>query len=289
MKVLVLGANGQLGRKFIETAPAWAEVVSFSHSELDIKSFESLSVLFKEQNFRIVINCAAYTQVDKAESEPDEAFAINSEAVANLARLCLEYNSFFVHFSTDYIFSGNESHPYQEEHELSPLGVYGQSKGKGESHIRESGCCYAIIRTSWLYAEFGKNFFRTIAGRLLTNSPVKVVADQIGTPTYVGNVARTTWILLSQDPDNLKMQETFHFTNEGVASWYDFAFEIGSLLGKENLVSPIKTSEYPTPAKRPQYSVLDKTKIKNKCKFDIPHWKTALKECFIEYKKLEKI
>lgn len=288
MKILVLGANGQLGKKIIETAPAWAEVISFSHAELDIKSESSLNEVFKKNQFNVLINCAAYTQVDKAESESGQAFEINRDAVALIAKLCKAHNAFLVHYSTDYVFSGSQSSPYVESSPMSPMGVYGNSKAQGELKIQESGCFYAIIRTSWLYAEYGKNFLRTIAGRLVAGSPVKVVADQIGTPTYVGDLADATWKLLS-DSQNLKMKEVFHYSNEGVASWYDFAFELGVLTGKTDMVSPIRTEEYPTPARRPAYSVFDKSKIKSKLGVPIRHWKIALSECFLKYKELEKL
>jgi|1048.fasta_scaffold79043_1 dTDP-4-dehydrorhamnose reductase len=288
MKVLVLGSNGQLGKKIIEKAPEWAEVFSFSHAQLDIKSESSLKEVFKHNQFDVLINCAAYTQVDKAESESDEAFRINRDAMEVISRLCKEFDVFLVHFSTDYVFSGTDSIPYNESSNISPLGVYGLSKAQGEIKIQANDCSYVIIRTSWLYSESGKNFLRTIAGRLVSQSLVKVVSDQIGSPTYVGDLADASWTLLS-NPLNLKMKEVFHFSNEGVGSWYDFAFEIGCMLGKEDLVSPIKTEEYSSIAPRPHYSVLDKTKIKKSLGKPIRHWKAALKECILKYKELENL
>lgn len=288
MKILVFGASGQLGRKITETAPAWAEVVSLSHVELDINSKDSLSEAFKKHRPNIVINCAAYTMVDKAEMESLEAFEINRDAVDLISKFCLAHNTFLVHYSTDYVFSGTQSSPYVESSPLSPMSIYGNSKAEGELKIQESGCFYAIIRTSWLYGEEGKNFLNTIAQKLVANSTVRVVADQIGSPTYVGDLADSTWKLVS-DSQNLKIKEVFHFSNEGVASWYDFAFEIGILTGRPELVLPIRSEEYPTPARRPAYSVFDKTKIKTKLGISIRHWRIALNECFLKYKELKKI
>ncbi|MFP5491607.1 MAG: dTDP-4-dehydrorhamnose reductase [Bacteriovoracia bacterium] len=288
MRVLVFGASGQLGKKILETAPAWAELAAFSRVDVDVSSMSSLAEVFNKHQPSIVINCAAYTAVDKAEVEADLAYLINQEAVDFLAKLCLSHNAFLVHYSTDYVFSGNQSSPYTETSPLSPMNVYGKSKAQGELKIQQSGCFHAIIRTSWLYGEHGKNFLHTIATKLASGAMVKVVADQIGSPTYVGDLAAATWELLA-DAKHLKMKEIFHYSNEGVASWYDFAFEIGILSQKSSAVLPIRSDEYPTPARRPPYSVFDKSKIKTKLKSPIRHWKLALKESFIKYQEIHRI
>jgi dTDP-4-dehydrorhamnose reductase len=288
MNILLVGARGQLGKKILETKPSWAEVDAFTQSELDIKNEELISNLVSKKKYDALINCAAYTLVDKAETEVQEAFEVNCSAVEKISKICYENKILLIHYSTDYVFSGETNSPYNELQEISPLNTYGKSKAQGEIQIKESGCNFAIIRTSWLYAEFGQNFLRTIATRLLMNNSLRVVADQIGSPTYAGDLATFSWELIS-NINNQKHQEIYHFSNEGVASWYDFAFEIGEILGKPNLVSAITTREYPTPAKRPFLSLFDKSKIKLKLNKPIRHWKEALREAVVKYKELENL
>ena len=274
--ILVTGANGQLGMELRKQGfTALDEVFYTDAEELDITDKTAVECFVKEHEIDTIINCAAYTAVDRAEEEPELAVRINTEAVSHLADVAEKYDCLLIHISTDYVFDGTGEEPYTEKSKTSPESVYGKTKLAGERVVRKSGCCYIIIRTAWLYSVHGHNFVKTIL-RLADERPeISVVSDQIGTPTYAGDLAKA--IVSIMDNDNRADYEgIYHFSNEGVCSWFDFAEEIVRLGKKSCKVVSVTTAEYPSPTKRPAYSVLDKTKIKRTFDLEIPDWKEAL-------------
>ena len=274
--ILVTGANGQLGMELRKQGfTALDEVFYTDAEELDITDKTAVECFVKEHEIDTIINCAAYTAVDRAEEKPELAARINTEAVSHLADVAEKYDCLLIHISTDYVFDGTGEEPYTEKSKTSPESVYGKTKLAGERVVRKSGCCYIIIRTAWLYSVHGHNFVKTIL-RLADERPeISVVSDQIGTPTYAGDLAKA--IVSIMDNDNRADYEgIYHFSNEGVCSWFDFAEEIVRLGKKSCKVVPVTTAEYPSPTKRPAYSVLDKTKIKRTFDLEIPDWKEAL-------------
>jgi dTDP-4-dehydrorhamnose reductase len=279
-KILVTGANGQLGNELKRIAHrypdfhfTWTDV-----SELDITSPEAVHEFLKVHPQNLIINCAAYTAVDKAEAESDKAFLVNSTAVKILAEEAQKTKTGFLHISTDFVFEGNKSTPYKEDDSVNPLSVYGKSKLEGEVHALKAGI---VIRTSWLYSVFGNNFLKTILRLGKERKELGIVFDQTGTPTLAADLASAVMAVASDlrafpaFPKN----EIYHFSNEGVCSWYDFAKEIIQQAGFDCTVNPIETSGYPTPARRPAYSVLNKKKIKDRFSLTIPHWKDSLHAC----------
>lgn len=284
MNILVTGANGQLGSEIRLLAPNinW-NILYTDIEELDITNKRSIEVYFKNHSINICINCAAYTRVDDAENELDLAKQINEIAVRNLAEVCDSTKASFIHISTDFVFNGNNSSPYKEEDNTSPVSVYGKTKLAGE--IAAVNACEntMIIRTSWLYSANGNNFVNTMLRLGMERDTLNVVSDQIGTPTYAADLAVALFEILpslEKNPENIKqLKGIYHYSNEGVASWYDFAFEIFKIAGMDIKLNPISTIDYPTPARRPFYSVLDKRKIKNTFGLKIPNWKTSLENC----------
>ncbi|MCP4914420.1 MAG: dTDP-4-dehydrorhamnose reductase [Oligoflexia bacterium] len=271
---VVFGANGQLGSTFKKIKPEYS---FFTSENVDITKLDQLEeVLSKQAKGSYVINCAAYTAVDKAEENSELAQQVNSEAVKNMALLCKKYGLRLIHFSTDYVFNGEGSEPYTEDQKTSPLGVYGETKLNGENEIRNHLEDFVIIRTSWVYSEFGNNFLKTMI-KLSDRESLNVVNDQLGTPTYTDDIVTIT--LSIKDNFEKVKGEIFHFSNEGQISWYDFACEIMKQVNSDCQINPIPSSEYPTPAKRPKYSVLSKEKLKNKLNITIPEWKESLKLC----------
>lgn len=247
-------------------------------NELDITSVEAVETFVESEKVDVVINCAAYTAVDLAEENEATADTINHKAVALLAKVCAKYDATLVHISTDYIFDGNTSAPYTEEDEPAPLGAYGRTKLAGERAVAASGCRHIILRTSWLYSEFGKNFVKTIRNFISTGKRFKVVNDQIGTPTYAGDLAEA--IVAIVEGGQLHKCGTYHYSNIGECSWYEFAVDIGKMSGyKECIVCPCTTAEYPTKAQRPKYSVLNKSKFIDTFGLAIPEWKISLARC----------
>ena len=274
--ILVTGANGQLGMELRKQGfTALDEVFYTDAEELDITDKTAVECFVKEHEIDTIINCAAYTAVDRAEEDPELAVRINTEAVSHLADVAEKYDCLLIHISTDYVVDGTGEEPYTDKSKTSPESVYGKTKLAGERAVRKSGCCYIIIRTAWLYSVHGHNFVKTIL-RLADERPeISVVSDQIGTPTYAGDLAQA--IVSIMDNDNRADYEgIYHFSNEGVCSWFDFAEEIVRLGKKSCKVVPVTTAEYPSPTKRPAYSVLDKTKIKRTFDLEIPDWKEAL-------------
>ncbi len=290
MNILVTGANGQLGNEMRIVSKRSSDRYIFTDvEELDITNRDAVMNFVKENDIKVVVNCAAYTNVDKAEDDEATAELINAQAVKHLAEACKSNEATLIHISTDYVFGGNEGNtPRTEDEPVNPTGAYGRTKLHGEQAIQEVGCNYLIIRTAWLYSEFGNNFVKTMRRLTSERDKLNVVFDQIGTPTYaldLANVIMRFIEILKKENNyqlstvNFQLYGVYHFSNEGVISWYDFAKEICELSGNECDIQPCHSNEFPSKVKRPSYSVLDKTKIKNKLNITIPHWKESLKKC----------
>jgi dTDP-4-dehydrorhamnose reductase len=287
INVLVTGGYGQLAKSIKDVAPISPKLnIVFKGSDtLDITDLEALKTAFQENKFDYCINCAAYTSVDKAEEDTDAAYKVNEIGVKHLAKICSEYNVVLIHISTDFVFDGNASKPYNEAYETNPLSIYGLSKLKGEIVIQETCSQHFIIRTSWLYSEYNHNFLKTMLRLANTRDEIKVVSDQIGTPTYAKDLAQTLLEIINKNNNAFGL---YHFSNEGVASWYDFAVAIFEETKATTKVLPIKTKDYPTPATRPNFSVLDKTKIKASLDITIPHWRKSLRKAILNLNKINK-
>lgn len=268
--ILITGANGQLGTELKKYFP---DALAADYSLLDITDKDATLQIVKEHRIDTIINCAAYTAVDKAEDEAALATKINVEGAKNLALT----NAKIIHISTDYVFDGTAHKPLTPEDKTNPLSVYGKTKRAGESAVLENATTAIIIRTAWLHSPFGNNFVKTMRKLGAEKDSINVVYDQIGTPTFAEDLAKAIALIVPQIHTGQK--EIYHFTNEGVCSWYDFASEIMELSGLGCKVSPILSSAYPTKAPRPFYSVLDKSKIKQDFGIAIPHWKEGLKKC----------
>ncbi|MBO4993640.1 MAG: dTDP-4-dehydrorhamnose reductase [Alistipes sp.] len=279
-RILVTGANGQLGMEMrILGAVAPNEYIFTDVEELDITDKKAVEDFVCQNNIQIIVNCAAYTNVDRAEEDEATAERINAEAVRNLAEAAKMVDGTLFHISTDYVFGGEGNTPRTEDMPLDPQGAYGRTKLHGEQAIAEVGCKAIIIRTAWLYSEFGKNFLLTML-RLTKEKPaINVVFDQVGTPTYAGDLALTIFSIIEGDM-YAGNEGVYHFSNEGVCSWYDFAQEIATAMGhKECKISPCHSDEFPSKVKRPAYSVLDKSKIKRTFGVEIPHWRESMYYC----------
>jgi len=288
MKVLITGSNGQLGSEIKELASDYKnlECVFKDLPELDICDAEVLNTFIIDQHINAVINCAGYTAVDKAEEEALIAQKVNSEGVLNLANALKKVDGKLIHISTDYVFDGNHSQPYKESDPVSPIGVYGQTKRAGELAVLNGSIDAIVIRTSWLYSSYGNNFVKTMLRLGNEKENLGVIFDQVGTPTYARDLAKTCLEILT-GVNSVKISKNgnlYHYSNEGVASWYDFAISIMELGGVNCKVKPIQTKDYPTLAKRPQYSVLNKSKIKTDFKIEIPYWRDSLKDCIKKIK-----
>jgi len=274
--VLVTGSNGQLASCIKDLAKQY-EGLNFiytDYQELDICDLNQVNTFFKSnKKIDYCINCAAYTAVDKAETEVDKAFEINADGAKNLAIACREFDAILIQISTDFVFDGEKKEPYTETDVAKPISVYGASKLKGEVEIQKINKKYFIIRTSWLYSEHGTNFMKTMLKLAETRDEISVVSDQIGTPTYAGDLADVILKIISSKNTNFGL---YHYSNEGVASWCEFAKAIFEASNIEIKLNPIKTSAYPTPAKRPVYSVMDKTKIKSVLKTETLSWQDRL-------------
>jgi len=280
--ILVTGANGQLGSELnIISAYEPFRFIFTDIDELNLTNGEEVNSFFNAHKIDYCINCAAYTAVDNAEKNMEAARAVNVDAVQNLAEACTINNTYLIHISTDFVFDGISSLPLTESIDPNPINVYGTTKLEGESIALKTNPRTLIIRTSWLYSSFGNNFVKTMIRLGKGKKEFGVVSDQIGTPTYAGDLAKAIiGIIKDSDVNDLEENcEVFHYSNEGVASWYDFAKEIFEIRSISVLLNPLKTSEFPTPAKRPQYSVMDKSKIKKTFKIKIPYWRDSLKQC----------
>ena len=283
IKILVTGGNGQLAQCLKDVVINENEFnVDFQDlPALDITNKQQLESYFSKNELDYCINCAAYTAVDLAEEQSDLAYAVNAEGPKNLAEICKKYQVKLLHISTDFVFDGKKQTPYIETDMPNPLGVYGVSKWQGERYIQEVMEDYFIIRTSWLYSEYGNNFMKTMLRLSETRDEISVVSDQIGSPTYAGDLAEVLIKIILSSPPNYGV---YHYSNSGTISWYDFAVEIFKQFGKKIEVKPIKTKDYPTAAKRPKYSVLDTTKIENNFNCTIKDWQGSLDKTNLIYK-----
>ncbi|MDE7074303.1 MAG: dTDP-4-dehydrorhamnose reductase [Odoribacter sp.] len=274
--ILVTGANGQLGSELRKIGFSVLDEVFFTDvDELDITDYRAIEDFIQRHEIDTIINCAAYTAVDKAEEEPEKAARINTEAVANLAKAAAKEDCLLIHISTDYVFDGTATEPYTEKTKTCPVSVYGRTKLAGEEAIKKSGCFYIIIRTAWLYSTFGNNFVKTILRLAAERSELTVVADQVGSPTYAEDLAKAI-VKIMDNEERIEHEGIYHFSNEGACSWFDFATEIVRLGNAACKVRPVTTDEYPTKTKRPAYSVLDKSKIRKTFAVEVPDWKEAL-------------
>ena len=276
---LVTGSTGQLGQCFQEVANEFPDINLFfaSRNEVDITRPETIANLYRKNPFVGIINCAAYTNVDRAENEQESTLKINTEGLQNLIAFAENKNLSIIHFSTDYVFDGESSEPYQEKSITSPIGVYGKSKLQGEILLSKSSCKNVTIRTSWLFSPFGKNFVKTIARIAKEKSALKVVEDQRGKPTYGIDLARTVLKLISNN--TIYTFPILHYANQGVCSWKEFAEAIVNELECKTIVQGITTLAYPTSAIRPKYSILDTGRIEKELQIEIPTWQESLKKC----------
>ena len=283
MKLLITGSNGQLGSEIKELASDYEnlECIFRDLPELDICDIKALTTCIVDENINAVINCAAYTAVDKAEENPVIAQQVNAKGVLNLVNALKKVDGKLIHISTDYVFDGNHSQPYKETDPVSPKGVYGETKRAGELAVFNSSIDAIVIRTSWLYSAYGNNFVKTMLRLGNDKKSIQVVSDQKGTPTFAKDLAKTCLDILSNTGSTSisKKGKIYHYSNEGVTSWYDFAKAIMELGSIDCKVRPIKTKDYPTPAKRPHFSVLNKTKIKKDFNIEIPYWRDSLDKC----------
>lgn len=298
MNILITGAGGQLGHEFQQHASfiqdncIFTDVAptDFDVELLDITDLNAIREMVKKHNVDVIVNCAAYTNVDAAETDAERCERINHHAVRHLATAMKEAGGHLIHISTDYVF-GKEPYntPCREDQQGTPTGVYGASKLRGERAIAEVGCRHLIFRTAWLYSPYGKNFLKTMLHLTQTKPEVKVVIDQVGTPTYAADLARAILYVIAQ-----RMLEgnegVYHYSNEGVCSWFDFAYAIADYAGHLDCeVRPCRSDEFPSPVKRPAYSVLDKTKIKETFGIYVPYWKDALFECMTQMDAIQDI
>lgn len=288
MNILVTGANGQLGHEMQRVAKSSNHNYIFTdvaegYEKLDITNLEDIRNMVKKNDVDIIVNCAAYTNVDKAESDYDTANLINNTAAGNLATAMKEVGGTLIHISTDYVFQGDRNTPCKEDWATNPLGVYGKTKLAGEKAIEATGCNHIIIRTAWLYSQWGKNFVKTMQSLTASHDTLKVVFDQVGTPTFAGDLADVIGHIIN----NGQTDKTgiYHFSNEGVCSWYDFAKLICKLSGNTCDITPCYSEEFPSPVKRPHFSVLDKKKIRDTFGIKVPYWTDSLEVCI---KQLEK-
>ena len=285
MNILVTGANGQLGNEMQLVAKQSKDNYIFTdvcdgYTKLDITNLDTVRSIVKQNDIKCIVNCAAWTNVDAAEIAGDIVETLNATAPENLAKAMKEVDGLLIHISTDYVFGGDPYNtPCKEDQKGTPTGVYGLTQLHGEQKIQAVGGNYIIIRTAWLYSEFGKNFVKTMINLTATKPQLKVVFDQCGTPTYAGDLADTIFTIL----ENRKFEGNsgiYHFSNEGVCSWFDFTVKIAELAGNTTCeILPCHSCEFPSPVTRPSYSVLDKTKIKNTFGIKIPYWTNSLKKC----------
>ena len=285
MNILVTGANGQLGNEIQKVSKHSQDHYIFTdvcdvYEKLDITNLDAIRQMVAQLDVKCIINCAAWTNVDAAETVGDIVEQLNAKAPENLAMAMKEVEGLLVHISTDYVFGGDPYNtPCREDQKGSPTGVYGQTKLHGEQRILATGVKHIIIRTAWLYSEFGKNFVKTMLSLTATKPQLKVVFDQCGTPTYAGDLADVIYdIIENRKFDN--NEGIYHFSNEGVCSWYDFTKVIAQMAGHTTCdIQPCHSDEFPSPVKRPAYSVLDKSKIKDTFGITIPYWTDSLRKC----------
>lgn len=279
MNILVTGANGQLGSEMRNISGSSVNRYIFTDiGDLDITDSEAVDTMVKNAGIDLIVNCAAYTNVDKAEDDEETADLINRKAVENLALACRDNGAVLIHISTDYVFQGDRNTPCREDWETNPLGIYGKTKLAGEKAVLQAGCDYLIFRTAWLYSVYGNNFVKTMRRLSGERDSLKVVFDQVGTPTYAGDLASVIYHIIETGQYKGK-NGIYHFSNEGVCSWFDFAMEIAALSGNKCDIQPCHSEEFPSKVKRPHFSVLDKTRIKEVFGIKIPYWKDSLIKC----------
>jgi dTDP-4-dehydrorhamnose reductase len=271
MHVMILGAGGMLGQDLVATAPTDIVVSAFTRTELDITDTRALSSAVADAKPDVVINAAAYTAVDQAESEPELAFRVNGEGVGHLGTIAARFGIRVVHYSTDYVFDGTASRPYTEGSPTNPVNAYGASKLAGETALRESGAQFLILRSQWLFGVHGRSFPRTMYDRAKSDLATKVVADQTGRPTSTRDLAKVSWMLINRCAVGL-----LHVANAGEATWFDVAVHVFSRVGRRELLSPCSSNDYPTPARRPRYSALDTRHFEQRFEASLPAFTTAL-------------
>lgn len=277
-KILVTGSGGQLGSELqilSEKNPA-LEFTFTDVADLDITREENVMSFFRLHKFDFCVNCAAYTAVDKAEEDREKCDLINITGVANLAEACQAHGAALIHISTDFVFNGTAYRPLREDDGTNPVSYYGLSKLKGEQAVQQILNSHIIIRTSWLHSAFGGNFVKTMLQLAKTKTELNVIADQVGSPTYARDLAQTVITIIEKENPTFGL---YHYSNEGTASWYDLAVAVFEYADIAIKVNPIRTEQYPTPAKRPHYSIMDKAKIKSAFGVEIPHWRQSLSEC----------
>ena len=290
MIIIVSGKNGQLGKELQDVASSYPDFqfIFFDKEELNIADEQATKSIFQKYTPSFFINCAAYTAVDKAETEQEKSYQINAEAVGNIAKQCHHFNTQLIHVSTDYVFDGKGEKPYKEDDEINPVNYYGYTKLKGEELALKNNEDTIIIRTSWVYSKYGNNFVKTMLRLMKERKEINVVNDQFGSPTYakdlaeaIGEIVNGTRnpSIVNRQTSNVKTSHIFHFSNAGIISWYDFAVAIKEIKQLDCIVNPIPTSAYPTPAKRPAYSGLDKTKIANTFNIQLKNWRESLQDC----------
>jgi dTDP-4-dehydrorhamnose reductase len=285
MNILVTGSQGQLGSEIKELAKDYPSYNFFftDIKELDITNEEQIAKYTKANKIETLINCAAYTAVDKAESDKQQAMLVNATAAKYLAQVCGRSNILLIHISTDYVFEGKSFKPYTENDTASPKSIYGKTKLDGEIEVIFNAKRALIFRTSWLYSTYGNNFVKTIAEKAKTSKELKVVFDQIGSPTYAADLAKAILDIIPKVPSKIRT-EIYNFSNEGVASWYDLAKAIVEIKNYECKVEPILSKDFPTDAQRPFYTVLNKTRVKKDFGIEIPYWRTSLEKCLQKLK-----
>lgn len=295
MNILVTGANGQLGRSIRRLAPYSVhhyiftdvnDVPGLETTFLDITNPDAVDIIAQSEGADVIVNCAAYTNVDRAEDDAALANMLNAGAVEHLARVAAERNATLIHISTDYIFSGNSSSPIREDALPAPCNVYGSTKLAGEKAVLASGCRHIILRTAWLYSPYGRNFLKSMRKIMLQGSPLRVVYDSVGTPTSAADLAAAIVHIIEEGM--LDRCGIYNYSNEGVASWYDYAKAIAAVCAPGSSISPILSSEYYTRARRPQYTVLDKSLFKKTFNLEIPYWVDSLHCCIKELEEYER-
>lgn len=286
MKILITGANGQLGNelRLLSGNRPQDQFTFVDIEEMDLGTDEAIEQYFEGKGFDFVIHCAAYTAVDKAEDDQSLAFRINADAVKAIASICKRKSMRMIHISTDYVFAGNGNAPISEDETPSPLSVYGASKLAGERHVLDILDNAYVIRTAWVYSSFGKNFVKTISKLARERATLSVVNDQIGSPTYAGDLASAILQIVDKIKAGLDRPGIYHYSNEGAISWFDFAWFIVDYERLACHVQPIPSASYPTRAIRPQFSVLDKQKLKNVFGIEVPHWYASLRRCLVSLK-----
>ena len=286
ISILVTGANGQLASEIKSIAsyfPSY-QFLFTTKEDLPIENKEAVKLFFEKHQIDYCINCAAYTAVDKAESEKEKAFLINADAVGEMASVCKDHQTKFIHISTDYVYDGSKEMALKEDDAVAPLNVYGWSKLKGEELALNRNSSSLIIRTSWVYSSFGNNFVKTMLRLFKEKDEINVVADQYGSPTYAADLAEVIMLFVQRMEAGENFSGIVNYSNSGITTWYEFAVAIKNLVNSNCKINPIPTSSYKTAATRPQHSVLDTSKIKNLIQIDIPFWKDSLKKCISELK-----